>query len=38
MRAAVVEAFGPFDGIKVKEIEAPSPAAGRSSSGSRLPA
>ena len=28
MRAAVVEAFGPFDGIKVKEIEAPSPAAG----------
>jgi NADPH:quinone reductase len=28
MRAAVVEAFGPFDGIKVKEIEAPSPAEG----------
>ena len=28
MRAAVVEAFGPFDGIKVKEIEAPSPAGG----------
>ena len=28
MRAAVVEAFGPFDRIKVKEIEAPSPAAG----------
>jgi NADPH2:quinone reductase len=28
MRAAVVEAFGPFDGVKVKEIEAPSPAAG----------
>src|SRR5262245_42249202 len=28
MRAAVVEAFGPFDGIKVKDIEAPAPAAG----------
>lgn len=28
MRAAVVEAFGPFDAIKVKEIEAPSPAPG----------
>src|SRR5262245_19645095 len=28
MRAAVVEAFGPYDGIKVKEIEAPAPAAG----------
>ena len=28
MRAAVVEAFGPFDGIKVKQIEAPSPAGG----------
>jgi len=28
MRAAIVEAFGPFDGIRVKEIEAPSPAAG----------
>jgi NADPH2:quinone reductase len=28
MRAAVVEAFGPFDSIKVKEIEAPSPAPG----------
>jgi len=28
MRAAVVEAFGPFNGIKVKEIEAPAPAPG----------
>ena len=28
MRAAVVEAFGPFDRIKVKEIEAPTPAQG----------
>lgn len=28
MRAAVVEAFGPFDAIKVKEIEAPSPLPG----------
>ena len=28
MRAAVVEAFGPFDAIKVREIEAPSPAPG----------
>jgi NADPH2:quinone reductase len=28
MRAAVVEAFGPFDQIKVKEIEAPKPAQG----------
>jgi NADPH2:quinone reductase len=28
MRAALVEAFGPFDGVKVKEIAAPSPAAG----------
>jgi NADPH2:quinone reductase len=28
MRAAVVEAFGPYDGIKVKEIAAPEPAAG----------
>ena len=28
MRAAVVEAFGPFDRIKVKQIEAPSPGAG----------
>ena len=28
MRAAVVGAFGPFDGIRVKEIEAPSPAVG----------
>jgi NADPH:quinone reductase-like Zn-dependent oxidoreductase len=28
MRAAIVEAFGPFDGIRVKEIKAPSPAAG----------
>jgi NADPH:quinone reductase len=28
MRAAVVEAFGAFDAIKVKEIEAPSPMAG----------
>ena len=26
MRAAVVEAFGPFDRIKVKEIDAPAPA------------
>ena len=28
MRAAVVEAFGPFDRIKVKEIEAPAPGPG----------
>jgi NADPH2:quinone reductase len=28
MRAAVVEAFGPFDAIKVKEIETPLPAPG----------
>ncbi|MCC7487501.1 MAG: quinone oxidoreductase [Burkholderiales bacterium] len=28
MRAAVVEAFGPFDGIRVREIEAPVPARG----------
>jgi NADPH2:quinone reductase len=28
MRAAVVEAFGPFDAIKVKEIAAPSPMPG----------
>lgn len=28
MRAAVVEAFGPFDRIRVKEIEAPRPADG----------
>jgi NADPH2:quinone reductase len=28
MRAAVVESFGPFDRIKVKEIEAPAPAPG----------
>ena len=28
MRAAVVEAFGPFDRIKVKQIEAPTPGPG----------
>jgi large subunit ribosomal protein L27 len=28
MRAAIVDAFGPLDDIRVKEIEAPSPAAG----------
>ena len=28
MRAAVVEAFGPFDAIRVKELETPSPAPG----------
>ncbi len=28
MRAAVVEAFGPFDRIKVKEIDGPTPAQG----------
>jgi NADPH:quinone reductase-like Zn-dependent oxidoreductase len=28
MRAAIVEAFGPFDGIRVREINTPSPAAG----------
>lgn len=28
MRAAVVEAFGPFDAIKVSEIETPTPAPG----------
>jgi NADPH:quinone reductase-like Zn-dependent oxidoreductase len=28
MRAALVEAFGPFDAIKVKEIEAPTPMPG----------
>ncbi len=30
MRAAVVEAFGPFDAIRVKAIEAPSPLPGES--------
>ncbi|MGZ8263898.1 MAG: quinone oxidoreductase family protein [Burkholderiales bacterium] len=28
MRAAVVESFGPFDRIKIKEVEAPAPAQG----------
>jgi NADPH2:quinone reductase len=28
MRAAVVDAFGPFDAIRVKEIDTPAPAAG----------